>query len=42
MHGLNIHMDRYDDLEFEDVYVTESPYMESIDVHRAMEKKFGL
>ena len=44
MHGLNIHMGRYDEVDFCDIlndpYMT--PEVEKVDVHTQMEKQYEL
>jgi hypothetical protein len=44
MFGLNIHMDRYDELDFSDILNNpyESPEMEKEGIHAHCEKAFGL
>jgi hypothetical protein len=44
MHGLNMHMERYEDLDFFDIlnHPDESPDMDREDIHTKMEKLYGL
>jgi hypothetical protein len=42
--GLNMHMDRYDDIDFLDILndPNESPEMERVSIHAQMEKLYGM
>ena len=44
MFGLNMHLDRYDELDFTDILndPNESPYMDKVGVHGRLEQEFGI
>ena len=44
MFGLNMHMDRYDELDFNDILNDpyQTPQVDKVGIHAKVEKEFGL
>lgn len=44
MHGLNMHLGRYEELDFFDILNDPymSPEMQRVDIHSQMEKQYGV